>query len=225
VRVAAVADVHSPKYLEEFKDSLSIVETPEVLLLAGDMINFGISSEYRNIIDSIDSILGSDVPVVACFGNEEFIESRDSILELTQNRISFLDGESLIIKNGELEIGIVGAPAPTDVIDASKGLNHQDIRGIFETRASLLSSLVKDVASKADQTVLLMHYSPLSERPNDKNVSEYSWWISKTIKEVQPNLVIHGHIHGSKMLRTSIGRTRIFNVAFPATNTVTEIVL
>jgi Icc-related predicted phosphoesterase len=225
VRVAAVADVHSPKYLEEFRNSLSRVETPDVLLLAGDMVNFGRAAEYQNIINTIDSILGAEVPVVACFGNEEFIESRNNILELTQTRISFLDGESIIIKNGELEIGIVGAPAPTDVIDASKGLNRQDIRGIFETRARLLSSLVKDVASKADQTVLLMHYSPLSERPNDKNVSEYSGWISKIIKEVQPNLVIHGHIHGSKMLRTSIGRTRIFNVAFPATNTVTEIVL
>jgi Icc-related predicted phosphoesterase len=225
VRVAAVADVHSPKYLEEFRKSLSRVESPNVLLLAGDMVNFGRAAEYQNIINTIDSILGVEVPVVACFGNEEFLESRNSILELTQTRISFLDGGSIIIKNGELEIGIVGAPAPTDVIDASRGLNHQDIRGIFETRARLLSSLVKDVASKADQTVLLMHYSPLSERPNDKNVSEYSWWISKIIKEVQPNLVIHGHIHGSKMLRTSIGRTRIFNVAFPASNTVTEIVL
>ncbi len=225
MRVAAVADVHSPKYLEEFRNSLSRVETPDVLLLAGDMINFGRSAEYQNIINTIDSILGADVPVAACFGNEEFIETRDNILELTKARISFLDGESIIIKNGELEIGLVGAPAPRDVIDASKGLNHQDIRGIFETRASLLSNLMKDVASKADQTVLLMHYSPLSESPNDKNVSEYSWWISEIIKEVQPNLVIHGHLHGAKMLRTSIGRTKIFNVAFPATNMVTEIML
>jgi Icc-related predicted phosphoesterase len=225
VRVAAVADIHSPKYLDEFRDSLSRIAIPAVLLLAGDMVNFGRAAEYRNIIDSIDSILDSEVPVVACYGNEEFRESRVNILKMTKTRISFLDGESLIIKKGEFRIGIVGAPAPTDILDASRSLNHQDIRDTFETRASLLSSLVKDAAAKTDHTVLLMHYSPLSERSNDADVSEYSWWISKIIKEVQPNLVIHGHTHGSKMLRTSIGRTRIFNVAFPATNTVTEIVL
>ncbi len=225
MKVAAVADVHSPKYLGEFRNSLCRIEIPAVFLLAGDMVNFGRAAEYQNIIDAIDSILGADVPVVACFGNEEFRESRNNILDLTKNRISFLDGESLIIQNEEYRIGIVGAPAPTDIIDASKGLNHQDIRGIFETRASLLSNLVKNASSQADQTVLLMHYSPLSERLNDEDASEYSWWISRVIKEAQPDLVIHGHMHGSKMLQTSIGRTRIFNVAYPASNAVTEIVL
>jgi Icc-related predicted phosphoesterase len=225
LRVAAVADVHSPKYLEEFRKALAQVEKPSVLLLAGDMVNFGRAVEYRNIINAIDSILGNDVPVMACFGNEEFRESRNDILELTQDRIRFLDGESFTIKIGEVAVGIVGAPAPTDIIDASKSFDHQDIRNIFESRANHLSIMVEDVSSKVDRTVLLMHYSPLSERANEVDESEYSWWISKAVKEAHPDLVIHGHAHGSKHVLTKIGETRIFNVAFPASRKVTEIIL
>ncbi|MHA2386015.1 MAG: hypothetical protein ACXAEE_07380 [Candidatus Thorarchaeota archaeon] len=60
---------------------------------------------------------------------------------------------------------------------------------------------------------------------NDNDTSDYSWWISKTIEDVQPDMVIHGHLHRASRLEIMIGRTRIINAAFPAVGKITEIVL
>ncbi|MHA2140150.1 MAG: metallophosphoesterase family protein [Candidatus Thorarchaeota archaeon] len=223
MRIVAVADVHSPKYLEEFRESLSRIDRPDMFLMAGDMVNFGKSAEYRNIIDAIDSFLGMEVPVIACFGNEEFRDSRTSILELTRRRITFLDGASLTIERKGYRIGIVGAPAPTDILDAAQSVNHQDIRRVFDSRAKLLATLVRDISWEVDSTILLMHYSPLGESIDDEEPNKYSWWISKVIKDTKPDLVVHGHLHNPKTREVLIGDTRVINSAFPASMELTEI--
>ena len=51
MKIIAVADVHSPKFLREFDESLSIHDRPDLLLLAGDMINFGKVTEYVAIVE------------------------------------------------------------------------------------------------------------------------------------------------------------------------------
>ena len=223
MKLAAVADVHSPKFLEEFAESLNLVDVPHLLLFAGDMVNFGRATQYLNIVQAIDSSKIKDVPIIACFGNEEFEDSRQEILNLTEGRIMFLDGESTVLKIAGSKIGIVGATAPVDIRGERKGLNKMGLREIYESRAEHFGNLVRRTLADVDYTILLMHYSPLSERTNDNDISEYSWWMSKTIEDVQPDIVIHGHLHRSDRLETAIGKTRIINVAFPAVGKVTEI--
>ena len=225
LKLAAVADVHSPKFLNEFREALSLVESPDIILLAGDMINFGRASQYSNIAQAIDSSVPADVPIIACFGNEEFEDARQEILSLTEGRMTFLDGESTVLEIAESKIGIVGATAPVDIRGGRREPSNIGLREFYESRAELLGNLVKRTASEVDYTILLMHYSPLTERMNDNDISEYSWWISKTIEDVQPDIVIHGHLHMSDRLETTIGKTRIINVAFPAVGKITEIVL
>jgi Icc-related predicted phosphoesterase len=63
------------------------------------------------------------------------------------------------------------------------------------------------------------------ESEASENADSFSWWISRAINEVQPDLVIHGHVHHSERLEVIIGKTRVINVAFPATKKITEILL
>ena len=70
----AVADVHCPRYLSEFKQSLEQLSAPDVFFFAGDMINRGRASEYVTVLDTIESTLGTGFPIIACFGNEEYNE-------------------------------------------------------------------------------------------------------------------------------------------------------
>ncbi|MFW9802259.1 MAG: metallophosphoesterase [Candidatus Thorarchaeota archaeon] len=225
MKLAAVADVHSPKFLEDFVESLTFVDAPDIFLFAGDMVNFGRASQYLNIIQAIDSSEARDVPVIACFGNEEFEAARKEILSLTEGRILFLDGESTSLEIAGSRIGVIGATAPVDIRGGRKRLNKMGLREFYESRAESLANKVKETAAEVDCTILLMHYSPLSERVNDNDISEYSWWMSKIIEDVQPDIVIHGHLHMSDRLETKIGKTRIVNVAFPAVGKITEIVL
>ena len=225
MKLAAVADVHSPKFLEDFAEALTSVDAPDMLLFAGDMINFGRASQYLNIIQAIDSSSARDVPVIACFGNEEFEAVRKEIMNLTEGRILFLDGESTSLEIAGFKIGVVGVTAPVDIRAGRKRLNKMGLREFYESRAESLANKVKETEGEVDHTILLMHYSPLSERVNDNEISEYSWWISKIIEDVQPDIVIHGHLHISSRLETRIDKTRIINVAFPAVGKITELEL
>ncbi|MHA2379014.1 MAG: metallophosphoesterase family protein [Candidatus Thorarchaeota archaeon] len=223
VRIAAVADVHSPRFLNEFKISLSELKSPDILLLAGDIVNFGKALEYSNVIGAINSRLGTTLPIVACFGNEEFTGVRNDILELTKPRVTFLDDEAITINHGGFRLGIVGTHAPFDSREDSKSGNDSDMRRAFERRARRLSRLLKDLVLKVDRTILLMHYSPLSKTKEEPNVNSFSWWISEATEDVQPDLVIHGHVHSPIRHSVIIGQTRTINVAFPARRKVTEI--
>ncbi|MFW9800248.1 MAG: metallophosphoesterase [Candidatus Thorarchaeota archaeon] len=225
VNIAAVADVHSPRFLSEFKTSLSEVSMPDVFLLAGDMVTFGRASEYWHVIQAIDSQLGSGFPIFACFGNEEYSGARDVILDLTAGKVTFLDEESVIVSPGESRLGIVGAHAPIDKRDYVVVSDNIDMRKVFERRTGRLSRLLKDTSKKADHMILLMHYSPILEIDDDTNRNRFSWWISRTIDEVAPDLVIHGHIHNPARRIVTIGKTRAINVAFPSRREVTEIAI
>lgn len=225
MRIAAVADVHSPKFLLEFRESLSELRNPDLFLLAGDIVNFGKASEYSNVIGAIDLQLDPSIPIIACFGNEEFAGIRNDILESTRDRVTFLDDEAITFNHGRSKLGIVGTHAPFQSPGGSTDVDSADIRKAFESRAKRLSRILKDVARKVDDTVLLMHYSPLSENVEGLDVDSFSWWISQATESVQPDLIIHGHVHNPTRTSGTIGQTRVFNVAFPAREKVTEIIL
>jgi Icc-related predicted phosphoesterase len=225
LRIAAVADVHSPKFLLEFKDSLSKLKSPDLLLLAGDIVNFGKAAEYQNVIDAIDLQLDANLPIIACFGNEEFAGVRNDILGTTEDRVMFLDDEATTFSHEGPKLGIVGTHAPVPRPVGSDDLDSSDIRRTFESRAKRLSKILIDLAGEVDHTLLLMHYNPLSENTDGTEADSFSWWISQVTHSVQPDLIIHGHVHNPTRANVIVGKTGVLNVAFPARGEVTQITL
>jgi Icc-related predicted phosphoesterase len=220
VRLAAVADVHSPRFLNEFKAAISRCETPNLFLFAGDMINRGKSDEYPKVLDAVES-LGSEFPIVACFGNEEPIACRDELRQLTQNRVIFLDEDYTTFSISGEKIAVIGISAgATESTSAQLTLND-DIRMAFEARAERLSQLLQKSYKQAKYVILLMHFSPLLEG----NSLEYSWWVSKALEKSSPAFIIHGHVHDRFRGKIKIGATVIRNVALPASGFVTELTL
>ena len=89
MRIAAIADVHSPRYLNEFREALKKCKRPDLFLLAGDMVNFGKIEEYRNISDAITSQFGDSLPIMACFGNDEHGANSLQMRDIVGPRIRF----------------------------------------------------------------------------------------------------------------------------------------
>ncbi|MFW9846770.1 MAG: metallophosphoesterase [Candidatus Thorarchaeota archaeon] len=222
MKIAAVADVHSPKYIKEFEIALSQVDVPDVFLFAGDMVNFGMTSQYSNVIQAIDTVFATRVPIIACFGNEEFEEFRPDIRNHVRDRIVFLDGESTTIESFESKSGVIGVTAPAE---QEGQFTSEGLREIYEEHARRLNRLMRKTAVDIDFLIILMHYSPLAEGPHVKDEIRYSWWFLNAIADLEPDLVIHGHLHGGDKLEVAIGKTRILNVAFPASRKVTEVIL
>ena len=218
MRIAAVSDIHCPRYLSEFEKALEQCTNPDVLLLAGDMIEAGRFAEYRKIVEVITSRFGDDLPVVACQGNDEYGADVTTLQEISSDRIIFLNSSSSILTLDDQTLGIVGIPPVTHEEIGTE----QDIEGIFAKRISDLKMQIIGLKHKCDKMILLMHYSPIS--PESFPIS-FSWWLSQAFDNNQPDIVIHGHIHYATNPEASIGHTRILNVAFPATRKMTEITL
>ncbi|MHA1960989.1 MAG: metallophosphoesterase family protein [Candidatus Thorarchaeota archaeon] len=223
VRIAGVADIHSPRYLDEFRRSLSDCGRIDLILLAGDMINFGKYREYHNIVEVIDFQLGSDIPIVSCFGNEEHVSVRDEIVSLVGNRVKFLDDSAFSVDIDGAKIGIVGAPTIARRKDSDADI--QKIRETFEKRSDRISQLLVKTSKSSTFTILLMHYNPLIISESETDPDSFSWWVARAVEKAQPDFVLHGHVHGTDQPEVAVGRTRVINVAFPARGKVTEIQL
>jgi Icc-related predicted phosphoesterase len=218
VRIAAIADIHSPRYLSEFRSALEDCRDPDIFLLAGDMIDSGRADEYGHISDAIRSQFGELLPVVACFGNDEQRADTRAIRSIVGSSIVFLDGETTIIPLRGRSIGVLGVP----LLDASSCSQDRTLQDIFEERIQSLARSLEQIGRICDYTVLLMHYSPLS---TEAYPDSFSWWMSHAFKQIQPDLIIHGHIHYETRPLTTIDATKVVNVAFPATRKITELEL
>ena len=229
MRIAAVADVHSPRFLTEFKESLRDCKQPDMFLLAGDMIDRGKADEFAVVLDTIDDILGKGFPVVACFGNEEYTEVREEIIALVSGRITLLDEKADIFTIRGLRIGIVGTQGSLDKPTSWQARHIPGVRRAFERRAHRAASLLKRLAPDTDKRILLMHYSPCLETCEGESERSFPWLGSRKFYRVlikeKPDLVVHGHVHGAVVHEAMIGETLVRNVAFPAVGRVTELEL
>lgn len=227
VNILAVADVHSPKYLSEFKSALKGLKVPDIFLIAGDMIFRGQVTEYARVLDVIEEELGAEFPIIACFGNEEYSEVRDDIIDLTEERMLFLDEKSTVVEVGNVSFGIVGTQGSLDKATRWQRRNIPSWKGVFERRAKRAASLLKKMEGEVDRKILLMHYSPCLETCEGEEDKAFSWLGSRKfyriVLEQQPDLVIHGHVHNSTRHTAQFGSTHVRNVAFPAVGAVTEI--
>ncbi|MFX1417250.1 MAG: metallophosphoesterase [Promethearchaeota archaeon] len=229
MRILAVADVHSPRFLDEFTEGLNGTSKPDVFLMAGDMIHRGKAEEIEGVLNAIDARFGADFPIVACFGNEEYSEIRKSLISIAGDRIEFLDERSSIIEADGMKVGIVGTQGSLDKATNWQRRHIPSIKRIFQRRAARASSLLKNVRRKADRTILLMHYSPCLETCVGEETKAFAWLGSrkfyKVVQKQQPDLVVHGHVHNSSTHEARIGLSLVRNVAFPAVGSVTELEL
>ena len=227
VKMLAVADVHCPRFLPEFKQSLAQFSAPDIFFFAGDMINRGNASEYITILDTIEDSLGAGFPVIACFGNEEYNEVRKDILSIVEDRMLFLDEKSTIIDHSSRHIGVVGTQGSLDKATNWQRRNIPSVKGVFERRAKRAASLLKKFEKKVDKRILLMHYSPCLETCEGEEEKAFSWMGSRkfyrVVRDQSPDLVIHGHVHNSTMHKAMIGTTVVHNVSLPAVGSITEL--
>jgi Icc-related predicted phosphoesterase len=225
----AVADVHCPRYLSEFKESLTQFSAPDVFFFAGDMINRGSSSEYVTVLNVIEDALGTGFPIIACFGNEEYSEVRKAIISAVGDRILFLDEKSTVLTCNSLQIGVVGTQGSLDKATNWQRTNIPSVKGVFERRAKRAASLLKKFEKKVDKRILLMHYSPCLETCEGEEDRAFSWLGSRkfyrVVRDQSPDLVIHGHVHNSITHSAMIGTTLVHNVALPAVGSITRRVL
>jgi Icc-related predicted phosphoesterase len=213
--IAATGDVHSPQYYQEFVRSIDMMfAKPDLFLMVGDMMDRNEPEEYEKIHNALFGKI--NCPIVACFGNNEFIPDFTQQIREKNKDIKFLWDESTILTLGRTSVGIVGTLGSLDQPTKWQRVNLPNIEGVYEQRIGIVDRALQRLM--ADFKIVLMHYAPTYKTLEGESPQFYGSIGSQHYEEVlmnrKPNLVLHGHSHrGKKMVW--IDTVPIYNVSFP----------
>ena len=157
IQIAACADIHAPKYIKKFENSLKEIKTKiDLFLFAGDLILKGKYEEINNIIDILNKYKITNI--ISVFGNEEYDPLYDKILELAADKITFLNDETIILKIKAKSVGLVGTKGSLDRPTFWQAKNIPDISKTYTERIIKIEELLKNL--HADFKIFITHYSP-----------------------------------------------------------------
>ncbi|MDI6826578.1 MAG: metallophosphoesterase [Candidatus Aenigmarchaeota archaeon] len=213
--IAAVSDIHSPRFFDQYVKAVEdLQEKPDLFLLSGDIIYHGRVEEYQKAYNVLFGKI--TCPIIACFGNEEHGQETKMLIENQNPDIKFLDDESLVLEIGSKSVGIVGSIGSLDRPTFWQRNNIPGIYEIYKNRVETVEKLLADL--KTDMKILLIHYAPTYKIMEGENPQAYpelgSRAYERVIIEQKPNLVITGHSHKGRK-EAWVDTVPVFNVAFP----------
>lgn len=213
--IAATGDIHAPQYYEEFIRAIDAFHVkPDLFLIVGDVINRGELQEYEKVYNALFGKI--TCPIVACFGNNEFIPDLTQQIKQKYKEIKFLWDESTILKIGYTSIGIVGTIGSLDVPTRWQRQNIPNIEGIYRERVNFVDRHLHRLV--VNLKILLIHYAPTYKTLEGENPNFYGSMGSRTYENVllnrKPDLVLHGHSHRGKKMAW-VDTVPVFNVSLP----------
>jgi len=220
IHIVATSDVHSPVYLPLFVASLnrlSIGRRPDLILLAGDIVNKSSVGALRPVLTALRKL--GHAPVIAVFGNEEYFEDEDKYLKMYPE-VKWLNDETAFLDVRGVRVCVVGTRGVLERPTPWQQRNVPNIRTIYRERAAKLGELIRECRRSCDVVVLLTHYAPTyaTVKGEPPNVYPYLGYrlIEKLSSESRPHIAIHGHAHNAKVLRAVVSGVEVYNVSLPA---------
>src|SRR6478752_6709325 len=227
IRVAAVGDLHCTKTSQGAFQPLfaAIRDTADLLLIAGDLTDYGLPEEAQILTRELSAIR---IPVVAVLGNHDRESGKEVEVQhvLTEAGMTVLDGDATEV-NGVGVAGVTGfgggfgkhalAPWGEPVI-------KQFVHAAVEEALKLEKALAR---LRTPSLIALMHYSPVQRTVEGEPLEIYPFLGSSRLEEpigrYPVTLVIHGHAHrGFPEGHTRMG-VPVYNVALPLlTRTFTD---
>lgn len=218
LRIAAVADIHVKKTSAGAMQPLfsKITESADVLLLCGDLTDYGTPEEAKILAKDITSSLR--IPVLAVLGNHDFESNQEREVSqiLSDAGVVVLDGDSYELHGvgfagvkgfaggfGRRALGAWGEPI-------IKSFVHETINEALKLEAAL-------ARLRTPQKIVLLHYSPIQATVNGEPPEIIAFLGSSRLEEpldrYRVNAVFHGHAHrGSPEGRTK-SAVPVYNVA------------
>jgi Icc-related predicted phosphoesterase len=218
LRIAAVADIHVKKTSHGAFQPLfaKITESADILLLCGDLTDYGTPEEGKILAKEITSALR--IPAIAVLGNHDYESGHEKELVdiLGDAGVTVLDGDSVELHGvgfagvkgfaggfGRRSLGAWGE-------QIIKNFVHETINEALKLEAAL-------ARLRTPQKIGVLHYSPIQATVNGEPPEIIAFLGSSRLEEpldrYRVNAVFHGHAHrGSPEGRTK-GNAPVYNVA------------
>jgi len=219
VRVAALGDLHCAKTSQGAFQALfsRIAESAEVLLLAGDLTDYGLPEEARVLVKEMAAVR---MPTAAVLGNHDIESAKDA--EIGQ----ILADAGIVVLNGDAcethGIGIAGVKGFGGGFGRralgpwGETIIKQFVREAVDEALKLEAALAR---LRTTQIVALLHYAPIQQTVEGEPLEIYPFLGSSRLEEpigrYPVSLVLHGHAHRGQLQGVTKTGVPVYNVSMP----------
>jgi Icc-related predicted phosphoesterase len=227
VRIAAVADLHCTRTSQGAFQPLfaRIAESADVLLLAGDLTDYGLPEEARVLAKEMATLR---IPVVAVLGNHDVESGQSGEVRqiIADTGAAVLDGDATEV----LGIGIAGVKGfgggfgKRALGPWGEPTIKQFVREAVDEALKLEAALAR---LRTPHLVALLHYSPIEQTVGGEPLEIYPFLGSSRLEEplgrYPVSLVFHGHAHRGQLEGKTKNGASVYNVSMPLlTRTFTD---
>jgi Icc-related predicted phosphoesterase len=217
MRIAALADLHCNNTSHDWIQPLilQIAQSADVLLLCGDLVDYGLPEEAMVLAKEISSL---KIPVLAVLGNHEFESGKaDEVKRIIS------DAGAIVLDGDAREVGGVGFAG---VKGFGGGFGERALgpwgeetvkRFVHEAIDEALKLETALARLRSEQRIVLLHYSPIQATVMGEPAEIFPFLGSSRLEEplnrYPVTAVFHGHAHhGAPEGRTKNG-VPVYNVA------------
>jgi Icc-related predicted phosphoesterase len=220
LRIAAVADIHCKKTSQgAFQPMFAKAsEQADVLLICGDLTDYGAVEEARVLAKEITSSLR--IPAIGVLGNHDFESGKQQeiVQILCDAGMTILDGDTLEVGGvgfagvkgfgggfGRRQLGAWGE-------EIIKKFVHETIEEALKLEAAL-------ARLRTPSKIVLLHYVPIHATavPEPPEIMAFlgSSRLEEPIDRYRVTAVFHGHAHRGSPEGQTKGGIPVYNVAMP----------
>ncbi len=220
LRIAAVADIHVKKNSAGALQPMfcQATEMADVLLLCGDLTDYGTVEEAKILAKEVTSSLR--IPAIAVLGNHDLEsgQEKEVVQILSDAGVVVLDGDSYELHGvgfagvkgfgggfGRRALGAWGEKIIKDFV-------HETINEALKLEAAL-------ARLRTPQKIALLHYSPIQATIGGEPLEIAAFLGSSRLEEpldrYRVNAVFHGHAHRGAPEGKTKGNAPVYNVAMP----------
>jgi Icc-related predicted phosphoesterase len=220
LRIAAVADIHVKKTSQGMMQPLfaKATENADVLLLCGDLTDYGTCEEAKVLAKDITSALR--IPAIAVLGNHDLESGKEQevVQILTDAGVTMLDGDSYELHGvgfagvkgfaggfGRRALGAWGEKIIKDFV-------HETINESLKLEAAL-------ARLRTPQKIAVLHYSPIQATVEGEPLEIVAFLGSSRLEDpidrYRCTVVFHGHAHRGSPEGKTKGGAPVYNVAMP----------
>lgn len=219
LRVAAIGDLHvqesrTDSYKELFQE---IAGVADVLVLCGDLTNYGKTSEIELLADDL---AGIQIPIVGVLGNHDHESGQPDVVKahLTDAGVRVLDnGESFEIEG----VGFAGCMGAMGGFGrgmlssfgekAVKAFVHECLEETMKLETSLRML-------RTERAVAVLHYAPIAETLEGEPLEIFPFLgnsrLAQTVDQFDNvRVVVHGHAHRGVHKGNTPKGTPVYNCA------------
>ena len=220
VRLAAVSDIH---YSRDSHGSLQplfaqIAEAADVLILAGDLTDYGLAEEAKVLARDLTTTV--KIPVVAVLGNHDFESGQEVEITkiLSDAGVRVLDGDTFETHGvgfagtrgfcGGFGRGALGAWGERII----KEFVHEAVNESLKLESAL-------ARLRTNHRIAILHYAPIRETVDGEPPEIYPFLGSSRLEEpigrYPVSMVFHGHAHRGQPEGATASGAAVYNVSMP----------